>query len=441
MDDPLPGSCLASLELSWNLGILLAIAALASMFFSYIYFLLNNFSGAKLLQLCNNHGSRKHARMESYLEHLPRTFNTVVTIEITAKIIFILATYSVLLRSGESAEKAIEFTPLLWTFLIGAVWFIFFCRAIPAELGSHREEAILKRLLPVLNAIGLLFLPVHALLGPFQNTVARTFSPADPEAETDQYTEEIIEALEEGEREGVIREEVADMIENIIELRDVDVADIMTPRTDMKAAQTGLSLKEAVKIAMDEGHSRIPVFKEDHDHIVGILYLKDVLKLWLDDPTAAVPLESIARKPYFIPETKKVSELLREFREEKIHIAIVLDEYGGTAGLATNEDILEEIVGEIVDEYDREEEIEIREIEERILDVSGKVHVSEINKEWGTVIPESNDFETLGGFIFAHLGRVPRQGETVEVGNSRLTVTDVGERRINRITVELLEED
>ncbi len=416
----------------------LIVSAILSVFFSYAYFLLNNFSRAKLIQITNGNGPPE--RIERYLDQLPRTINTTVSIEIAAKIAFAISTL-VFYSRLHGAEVSIAFWPLLWTFLTVAFWFVLFCRLLPAELGSHKEEEILVRLLPLLDGLGVCLYPLHLILEPFRRGVSRLLFSDDPEAEAEQITEEIIDAVEEGEREGVIHEDAADMIEAIVELRDSEVFEIMTPRTDMKAIEAETSIHEAVRFAMDVGYSRMPVYREDPDHIVGVLYLKDVINLWIEDRNIDPPLKDVVRKPYFIPETKKVSKLLDEFRKNKIHIAIVLDEYGGTAGLVTNEDILEEIVGDITDEYDPDETAEIRRIDERTLDVAARTHIDDLIKDYGITIPESDDFETVGGFIFSSLGKVPELDEVVEVGNARLVVTDATDRRINRVKIVVTSED
>ncbi len=438
MDDPFPGLYLAAVRLTWNLGITLIVTAFLSFFFSYAYFLLNNFSRAKLLQITNGNGRLE--RVERYLDNLPRTTNIVVFIEIGAKIVFAFCVL-VFFSRLQGVEASVAFWPLFWTFATVALWFVLFCRILPAEIGSHKEEEILVKILPLLNGLGVCLYPLHLALEPFRTGVARILLPNDPEAEAEQITEEIIDAVEEGEREGVIHEDAADMIEAIVELRDSEVFEIMTPRTDMKAIEASTPLGEAVRFAMDVGYSRMPVYEEDPDHIVGVLYLKDVINIWIVDRNSEPSLETVVRKPYFIPETKKVSTLLEEFRKNKIHIAIVLDEYGGTAGLVTNEDILEEIVGDITDEYDPVEAAEIRRIDETTLDVAAKVHVDDLIKEYGITIPESDDFETIGGFIFSSLGKVPELDETVEVGNARLVVTDVTDRRINRVKIYITSQD
>jgi putative hemolysin len=426
------------LQLSWELSSVLILSGLASVVFSYAYFLLNSFSRARLLQMVtgNEDGEK---RIEKFLDLLPRTINVVLVIEIASKIVFILAIL-VFVAGFFGDSDQLSFWPLAWTFLIVCFWFVFFCRVLPFELGSWQEETIVLRLIPFFGFLGVVFFPVHMVLSPFRKWVDRTLTPSNPEEDAEQITEEIIDAIGEGEREGVIDGDEADMIENIMELRDAEVSEIMTPRTDMKAFEAATPLREAVGLAMKEGHSRVPVFREDADHVIGILYIKDVMTHWLEGDVDTVLLEKIVRKPYFIPETKKTSELMGEFRENKLHIAIVLDEYGGTAGLVTIEDILEEIVGEIVDEYDMEEEVEIRVIDPSTLDVSARVHVSDLNKEHGTNIPESDDFETIGGYIFSALGRVPGKEESVDAGCARLIVTDVGDRTVKRVRVEISRE-
>lgn len=437
LDDPFPGLYLAAVRLTWNLGATLIASAILSFFFSYAYFLLNNFSRAKLLQITNGNGRLE--QIKRYLDRLPRTTNTVVSIEIAAKVVFALGTL-VFFSRLQGEEASVDFWTLLWTFVTVSLWFVLFCRVLPSELGTHKEEEILVKILPLLNGLGVCLYPLHLAVEPFRRGVERIFLSNDPEAEAEQITEEIIDAVEEGEREGVIHEDAADMIEAIVELRDSEVFEIMTPRTDMKAIEASTSLGEAVRFAMDVGYSRMPVYEEDPDHIVGVLYLKDVINLWSEDRNIDPPLKTVVRKPYFIPETKKVSNLLEEFRRNKIHIAIVLDEYGGTAGLVTNEDILEEIVGDITDEYDPVEAAEIRRIDEKTLDVAAKVHVDDLIKEYGITIPESDDFETIGGFIFSSLGKVPELDETVEVKNARLVVTDVTDRRIKRVKIHIVSE-
>lgn len=439
MDDPLPGLCLASSEFPWGPSTWLLAAALFSMVFSYLYFILNNYSRNRLEQLANGQKNLR-TRVDRFHDSLPRVVNAVVAIEIVAKCVFVLCTY-ITVASFYGQESPNGSATYIVTLLVSSLWFILFCRILPAELGSRREEEAIIRLIPVLRGLGIILYPFHPLLSPFRRTVVGMMKPSDPREEAEQIAEEIIDVVGEGEREGFIREDEADMIENIVELRDVDVAEIMTPRTDMHAVEVSTPVKEAVRLAMDAGHSRIPVFEENIDKVLGIFYVKEVLSHWLNNSLDDLVLTGILRKPLLVPETKKVSELLMEFREQKMQIAIVLDEYGGTAGLVSHEDILEEIVGEIVDEYDQDEEMELKIIDENTLDVSARFHIDDLNNEIGTNIPESNDYDTIGGYIFSVLGKVPEQGDSVREGNAKLTVTDVNERSINRVRIQISREE
>lgn len=223
------------------------------------------------------------------------------------------------------------------------------------------------------------------------------------------------------------------MIEKIMEFRDVQVNEVMTPRTDLFCIEVETTMEETLKIAKRTSHSRIPVYSGNRDTIVGILYLKDLLRRIDNGNLASVTLREIMRKPLFTPETKFISDLLREFQASKIHIAIVVDEYGGTSGIATIEDLLEEIVGEIQDEYDAEEEVPLKRIAEDTVDVDAKFHIDELNRELGLDLPEGDGFETLGGFVFSQLGKVPRVGDNFRHGPVEFTVLDADERRINRL--------
>jgi len=200
------------------------------------------------------------------------------------------------------------------------------------------------------------------------------------------------------------------LIQGVVEFADTIVREVMVPRIDMVCARTDMKLEEVIELIHRAGHSRIPLYECRMDNIVGILYAKDLLTLGRD--AGDKPLVSLARQAHFIPESKKISELLREFQRERFHMAIVVDEYGGTAGLVTLEDIIEEIVGEIQDEYDSEKPL-YEVVDERTVLVNPKMNIDELNELFGLELP-SNGYETLAGFILERMGRVPRRGEEVE---------------------------
>jgi CBS domain containing-hemolysin-like protein len=255
----------------------------------------------------------------------------------------------------------------------------------------------------------------------------------DHQSEVEELEREILGAISEGEAAGAVHEEDAHMIESVMKLRDTDVGEIMTPRTEIVALPATATFDEARELISREGHSRIPVFCENIDDLKGVLYAKDLLYVEQQD---GFDVMKMMRQVPFIPESKAVANLLQELREQKVHIAIVLDEYGGTAGLVTIEDILEEIVGEIADEYEPAEPEPILKIDPNTFEVDARVHIDELNEEMDISLPEDEDYDTVGGFVFSELGKIPAAGEELSHSNVRLRVIEAEERRIIRLRVE-----
>lgn len=247
--------------------------------------------------------------------------------------------------------------------------------------------------------------------------------------------EEIQDLMNAGEEEGLINEEENEMIQSIFALGDTVVREIMVPRTDMAYVTVDANVREVLNSIIACGHSRIPVFDGSIDNIVGLIYAKDLLKYWGMDESAVV-LKNILRPPYFIPESKNLEELLHEFKKKRIHIAIVIDEYGGTSGLVTIEDLLEQIVGDIQDEYDLEEDWLVEAADGAVV-VDGRLPIEELEEHFGIEI-ERDKFDTVGGLIFHLTGRIPAVGEEVENGAIRLTVLEADERRISKVRITKL---
>ena len=248
-------------------------------------------------------------------------------------------------------------------------------------------------------------------------------------------TEEEIQILiDEGEQEGVINRDEHAMIDAVLDLDDTRVREIQVPRTEMVAFEKNTGLEDVLEKIIEEGHSRIPVYDGDIDHIIGILYAKDLLKSWGRAPED-VDLVGILRKAYFIPESKPVSDLLKEFKTRHVHMAVAVDEYGGTSGLVTIEDILEEIVGEIQDEYDVDEEIPFVQVDDGEYLFDARSHVEDVEEQLGISL-EKGDYDTLGGFVSHLLGHVPVRGEKCRFGSLLLTVEEADARRVSRIRVK-----
>lgn len=265
-----------------------------------------------------------------------------------------------------------------------------------------------------------------------------------PEVPTEESLEEEIRAIvTEGQHEGLLEEDAREMIEGVIELRDAHVSEIMTPRTDMHMLHVDMPWEDLLEYVIRVGHTRIPVFEKNRDDVIGILYSKDLLpELTKTGPHPCRPLRGILRKPHFVPETKAVDALLQNFQQTRNHLAVVLDEYGGVSGLVTIEDVLEEIVGEIIDEYDEDLVEEIQKIDNQTCEALGRAHIDEINEILGTNLPEDADYDTIGGFVFSQLGRVPTPNDFLLWQDTvRITVLEASARRIDRVRLDLVDEN
>ncbi len=248
--------------------------------------------------------------------------------------------------------------------------------------------------------------------------------------------EDIISFVNVGEAEGIIEEEEKEMIHSIVGFGETTAKEVMTPRTSMFALEGEKTLDDVWDEIIENGFSRIPVYKDTIDNIIGVLYVKDVLSIIKDGKTDT-PIKNFVRLGYFVPETKSIIEILQEFRSMKVHIAMVLDEYGGIVGLVTIEDLIEEITGEIRDEFDTEEEELIHKINDNTYEVDGMIDIETLDKELSIKLPESEDYESLGGLIVTELGRVAIIGDIVNIEDVRLEVLEVDKMRVSKVLIEL----
>lgn len=310
------------------------------------------------------------------------------------------------------------------------VWITLFCRVLPGELSRRIHEGLVRSTMPVVVLLGRIISPPFDLF----RRVMRVALGTTRQAEAELYADEILATVEEGEREGHIAGHQADMIERVLQFRELEVRRLMTPRTEVDTIDIKSTIGEARKVALATGRSRYPLVEGEVDHVVGVVHVKDLLRL----PVEA-SVEEARREPWFVPESKFIAEMLAEFKKHRTHLAVVLDEYGGTAGVITIEDVLEEIVGDIDDEFDNvEDEEEIVVLDERHAIVLGTARVDEVNNELSISIPESDDWDTVGGYIFSTLGRLPTEGEELRHKKLVLTVKSVVERRVDRVAIEIL---
>ena len=307
------------------------------------------------------------------------------------------------------------------------------CEITPKPLALQRAERVALRLARLVSTATLVMRPVVYVLTAVTRLILRILG-GKAEVRGPFVTEEELKMLVTvGEEEGVIEEEEREMIHGIFEMGDMSVREVMVPRTDLVAIEVNEPVEKAVDLVTKHGHTRIPVYEDNIDHIVGVLYAKDLLRAVVRGEKKS--LREIARKPYFTPESNKVQDVLRDLRKNRVHMAIVVDEYGGTAGAVTIEDILEEIVGPIQDEYDIGEEDEIQFITPNEVVLDGRVSVDDVNELLKLDIAGEN-YDTIGGYVLNQLGATPKVGATLKLGNAELRVEAVQGTRIKKVRIK-----
>jgi CBS domain containing-hemolysin-like protein len=316
------------------------------------------------------------------------------------------------------------------TFFVSLVAFVVVCEHLLPMLVARRDpEPVLDVLLPAFDPIARGLRPVTRALVNLAGFRAER-EAATQGTDTDATPSTAAAAESAGEEAAISEEEGRELLQSIVDFTETVVREVMTPRPDIVAIPADASLMDLRTLFREEQYSRIPVYRKDLDNILGIVFVKDLVAL---PPGAEPPLTTLMRSAYMVPESKRVSELLKEMQRRQAQMAIVVDEYGGTAGLVTVEDLLEEIVGEIRDEYDVEAETVTNE-GDGVFVFSGKVSVDEVRERLGVEI-EREGFETLGGYLLSHLGRMPYVGETFDVDDLAVEVLEVERRRITKVRV------
>ncbi len=401
---------------------------------------LRDFSRSRLEEVCTKRG-----RPDRFGVILRLNSSILLGLEILKAALWVTLV-SVILRRwsldwGDAGTLAwLEIVKDLGLFVILAVCFGV---VIPWGMSRVAGEEFLDSMWPFLRIVAALSGPLVDLSNRFDRMLHRIAGLEDPESgSAATITEEIRSVMEEGEREGLLEEKAISMIDRVMDLPEVDVADIMTPRTSMVVLENDETLAAARELFIKVGHSRIPVIGDGIDDIVGVLYAKDLLKYSVAEFTDnREPLATFARKPFYVPETMRINKLLEVFKIERVHAAVVLDEYGGVAGMITMEDILEEIVGDIADEHDHGETESIREIGPGQFEIPAGTHIDDVNDRLELEIPNDEEVDTLGGFVFSLMGRVPVEGEQIDWGNVRFTVQQADKRQIKRLRLELRNPD
>ena len=320
----------------------------------------------------------------------------------------------------------------LGTVVLVTAGFVLLCELLlPLAIAGRDPERILELLLPT-------FAPVVRVLGPMTRWIARTVAttrrgiPAvTPDEAVDEANEAAKAYIDTAAEEGLIQGEERRLLQSIVDFGDTLVREVMTPRPDIVAIRDAATVGDVRSLFKEQEYSRFPAYKDSLDNITGFVFVKDLVTLSTNDD--GMPIVGLLRPAVFVPETKRVPELLKQFQRQQTQCAIVVDEYGGTAGLVTIEDLLEEIVGEIRDEYDVESEPIVDEGDGRFV-VSGKANIDELAQRLAVEI-ERGGFETVGGYLLSHIGRVPAVGEKFEVDGLSVEVLEVERRRINRVRI------
>ncbi|KUO74608.1 MAG: hemolysin [Clostridia bacterium BRH_c25] len=305
---------------------------------------------------------------------------------------------------------------------------------VPKRMALSQSDKIALKVAGPINFLSKVTSPAVKFLTVSTNLIVKLLG-GQVTATGDQITEEEIRLMiNVGEEKGIFQETETEMINSIFEFDDTVAKEVMTPRTDIIAVSSEASLEEILDVIVEENFSRIPVYEESIDNIIGILYVKDLFSMIKRKMEWEVSLKSIIRSVYFVPEYKKIDELFKEMQKSKTHIAVVIDEYGGTAGLITIEDLLEEIVGNIFDEYD-DVVLDYEKIDDNTYIISGMLDIDDVNDILDTNIPEE-EFDTISGMLLSHSGKMPEVGDEVDMGNIYFRIEEVDDKRISKIRIE-----
>jgi CBS domain containing-hemolysin-like protein len=338
-------------------------------------------------------------------------------------------------RSAESAFDTSETMTAIagWAAAViaGSVW-------IPGGLAHEWGPSILYRFWRVFRWTSYLMYPISVGATLLDTAMRRMFAKEDEPSEEEAFEDEVLAIVTEGMHDGHLEADAREMIEGVIELGDGDVADIMTPRSKMDATSIDDSWENVLKFVSTCGRTRIPVYEGNIDHIVGVLYVKDLLaELSQHQGCPEKSLRELLRAPWYVPPSQKLDDLLNDFRQTRNHLAIVRDEFSRVAGLVTIEDVLEEIVGEIVDESDKEDVEEIHRVDDRTAVIQGRAHLAEVNEALGLSLPEPDDFDTIAGYVINHLGHIPMVGEKLSRDSVLITVLQATKRKVERVKLEM----
>jgi len=413
-------------------GLALALAAFGMVFFALMLAVMSaseqtflSITEAQVRRL----KERENGRAERVLEYVRRPHHVIVTTIVASGVFSAGAILCFLLLVSRAA--AVNPPTLLVGGLLAGVFLAVFARAVPRARVAVHPEISAFRLVRVYSIVEAFFRPLTWLVRKLLGRVAE-----DSKAELVAVAE-FKAVTEEDDTTPRLQDEKRELIHSIFEFGDTTAKEVMVPRIDMVMAEAGTARGEVLKLIEEHGHSRIPVYDGSVDEVMGAVHVKQLVRGGNVDSSEA-PVRDLVRPVIFVPETKKIDELLQEFQQSKNHLAIVVDEYGGTSGMVTLEDVIEEIVGEIEDEYDTQETL-VEPLPDGTWRVAAKIDIDDLNEEMNLNLPTENS-DTLGGFIYELVGKVPSQGEAVEYQNLRFVIDRVHRQRIMRVRIQKAEQ-
>jgi CBS domain containing-hemolysin-like protein len=422
--------------------LLICFLAGGTLFFSVNAISLRTFSHVKLQEAFKT--ANKKTKPEEFAEQLAKKAEELILTcylyRLILNICILLLLVAVFVGPGAAAEPVDTVVSYLLIFIAAMVIFSIFSLAIPQFWAKYAGEKILSRTYKLLTGFAIAAAPVLYIFRLYDGLVRRLAGVAEttPQEQQEEMQEEFLTGLERRRTEGVLDEEEQEMIENVLELSNSTADEIMTPRTDIVAVEVNSDLHKVLETITTAGHTRVPVYEKNIDNIIGLVYAKDLLAE-IGKTGTEFKLRDKIRDAYFVPESKPLRALLHEFQNQKLHIAVVLDEYGGTAGVVTLEDILEELVGEITDEYEETPPEPIKKIDQNTIEADARTYIDDLNDQLELNLPEDEDYETIGGFVFSRLGYIPKTGENFDYENLKFTITSAEARRIKRIRIQKAE--
>lgn len=413
----------------WELLILIVILLLSS-YFSAMETALSMLSEVKVKQMFSGGVTDEKEISNLWIKRRNRVLNTIF---LGNTLFNIICAFIII----DIADKYIHSYPLLIAALIIFFLVLVFGETIPKTLARYDVVSFSEFNLGVLSKFYYIFSPFILVSDIIVNFTLKIFGKSL--SQDTKFSEDELEFLiNAGEQEGLLQHDKGEMINNIFDIADIDVKEIMVPRTEVTAVSENATTEEIKEIVRTSEFSRIPVYRNSLDNIIGILYVKDLIRLKGTDYSRDDLLKLI-RKPLFVPETKKIDLMLKEFQKSKLHIAVVVDEYGGTAGIITMEDILEEIVGDILDEYDIASE-EIKKVDDNKYLINGRMTVADFCDYFDIDdFAEDDDYDTIAGFVFNLAGEVPKVGDEFVWNNYKFIIKSLENRRIDTLEMEILD--